>query len=65
MPEPTDIVEPDMVEFISKKGETKRMSRNYYDALKLPKNERSKLRSMTPPGFAKAFYKENKWNQNQ
>ncbi len=60
MPEPTDIVEPDMVEFISKKGETKRMSRNYYDALKLPKNERARLRSMTSPGFAQAFYEENR-----
>ena len=60
MPKPANIVEPDMVEFISKKGETKKMSRNYYDALKLPKNERSRLRSMTSPGFAKAFYKENK-----
>ena len=60
MPEPTDIVEPDMVEFVSKKGEIKKMSRNYYDALKLPKNERSRLRSMTSPGFAQAFYKENK-----
>ena len=60
MPEPTAIVEPDMDEFVSKKGEIKKMSSNYYDALKLPKNERSRLRSMTSPGFAQAFYKENK-----
>ena len=60
MPEPTDIVEPDMVEFISKKGVKKRMSKNYYEAFKLPINERSRLRSMTPPGFAKAFYQANK-----
>ena len=60
MPKPTNIVEPDMVEFISKKGETKRMSRTFYDSFKLPPNERARLRSMTPPGFSKAFYKENK-----
>ena len=60
MPEPTDIVEPDMVEFISKKGEKKRMSKNYYDAFKLPEKERARLRSMTPQGFAKAFYEVNK-----
>ena len=26
----------------------------------LPKNERARLRSMTPKGFAKAFYEANK-----
>ena len=60
MPEPTNIVEPDMVEFISKKGVKKKMSKNYYYAFKLPKNERARLRSITSPGFAKAFYKVNK-----
>ena len=60
IPEPTDVVEPDMVEFISKKGVKKRMSKNYYESFKLPVNERARLRSMTPQGFAKAFYKANK-----
>ena len=36
------------------------MSKNYYDAFKLPKKERARLRSMTPPGFAKAFYEVNR-----
>ena len=60
MPKPTDIVEPEMVEFTSKKGEVKRMSKYYFDAFKLPKNERARLRSMTSPGFAQAFYENNK-----
>ena len=60
MPEPTDIVEPEMVEFKSKDGTIKRMSKNYYDAFKLPKNERSRIRSMTSEGFARAFYECNK-----
>ena len=60
MPKPTDIVEPDMIEFISKKGVKKRMSKNYYDALILPKKERARLRSMTPKGFSEAFYESNK-----
>ena len=60
MPEPTDIVEPDMVEYQTKKGETKRMSRVNWDSFKLPENDRARIRSMTPPGFAKAFYDVNK-----
>jgi len=60
MPKPTKIVEPEMVEFTSKKGEIKRMSKYYFDAFKLPKNERARLRSMTSPGFAQAFYENNK-----
>ena len=60
MPEPTNIVEPEMVEWVSKKGEKKRMSKIHYDAFSLPKNERARLRSMTPQGFAKAFYESNK-----
>ena len=60
MPKPTKIVEPEMVEFTSKKGEVKRMSKYYFDAFKLPKNERARLRSMTSPGSAQAFYEENK-----
>ena len=60
MPEPTDIVEPVMIEYKTKKGETKRMSKVNWDSFKLPKNERARLRSMTPKGFAKAFYEVNK-----
>ena len=60
MPKPTDIVEPDMVEYKTKKGEIKKMSRVNWDSFKLPKNERARLRSMTPAGFAKAFYNSNK-----
>ena len=60
MPKPTNIVEPEMVEFTSKKGEGKRMSKYYFDAFKLPKNERARLRSMTSPGFSQAFYEHNK-----
>jgi len=60
MPEPTDIVEPEMVEFISKKGEKKRMCKKYWKEFNLPKKERARSRSMTPPGFSKAFYKENR-----
>ena len=60
MPNPTDIVEPEMVEYTTKKGETKRMSKINWDSFKLPKNERARLRSKTPQGFAKAFYEANK-----
>ena len=60
MPKPTDIVEPEMVEYKTKKGEIKRMSKVHWDSFKLPKNERARLRSMTPQGFAKAFYEKNK-----
>ena len=60
MPAPTDIVEPEMVEYETKKGETKRMSKINWESFSLPKNERARVRSMTPPGFSKAFYEENK-----
>tara|TARA_Y100001951_G_scaffold97613_1_gene97493 strand:- start:464 stop:1153 length:690 start_codon:yes stop_codon:yes gene_type:complete len=60
MPKPTDIVEPEMVEYTTKKGETKRMSKVNWESFKLPKNERARLRSMTPSGFAQAFYESNK-----
>ena len=60
MPKPTKIVEPEMVEYTTKNGDVKRMSKYYFDAFKLPKNERARLRSMTSPGFAQAFYEENK-----
>ena len=60
MPKPTKIVEPEMVEYTTKNGEVKRMSKVHWESFKLPKNERSRLRSMTSPGFAQAFYEENK-----
>tara|TARA_R100001594_G_scaffold150180_2_gene210409 strand:+ start:6721 stop:7353 length:633 start_codon:yes stop_codon:yes gene_type:complete len=60
MPKPTNIVEPEMIEFISNKGVQKRMSKIFYESFSLPKNERARLRSMTPKGFAKAFYEANK-----
>ena len=60
MPKPTDIVEPDMVEFVSKKGVKKKMARIFYESFSLPPNERARLRSITSPGFAKAFYESNK-----
>jgi hypothetical protein len=53
---PTNIVERgEFVEFISKKGISKKQPKWYADALKLPKNERSKLRSKTFPGIAQAI----------
>ena len=62
MPKPTDIVEPEMVEMIGKNGKKIRMSKMHYDAFAggYSANERARLRSITPPGFAKAFYEENK-----
>jgi len=60
MPKPTKIVEPEMVEYTTKNGEVKRMSKVHWESFKLPKNERARLRSMTSPGFAQAFYEENK-----
>jgi hypothetical protein len=42
-------------EFTSKKGENKRQPAWYADALKLPASERSKVRSKTFPGIAKAM----------
>ena len=60
MPKPTKIVEPKMVEFVSKKGEFKRMSKWHYDTFRLPKKDRARIRSITSAGFAQAFYEENK-----
>ena len=60
MPKPTKIVEPEMVGFTSKKGEFKRMSKWHYDTFRLPKKDRARIRSITSPGFAQAFYEENK-----
>ena len=59
MPEPTDVVEPEMHEFTTKKGEKKRMCKKYWEEFRLPKKDRARMRSITPPGFAKAFYKSN------
>lgn len=54
--EPTDIVEKgEFIEFISKKGVKKKQPKWYADALKLPKEERAKLRSKTFEGIAKAM----------
>ena len=55
---PTNIVEKgEFIEFISKKGVKKRQPKWYFDALKNSKNasERSKLRSKTFKGIAKAM----------
>lgn len=53
-------VEPKFVVFKTKKGETKRMSEQHWNAFKLPKEKRSEVRSITPQGFAKAFFEANK-----
>jgi site-specific DNA-cytosine methylase len=55
---PTNIVEKgEFIEFISKKGVKKRQPKWYFDALKNSKNasERSRLRSKTFKGIAKAM----------
>ena len=55
---PTNIVEKgEFIEFVSKKGVMKRQPKWYFDALKNSKNasERSKLRSKTFKGIAKAM----------
>lgn len=38
----------------------KRMSKHHYDSFYLPKSKRSEVRSITPLGFAQAFYEANK-----
>ena len=53
-------VKPEFVEFTSKKGEKKRMSKIYWEAFKLPPIQRAEKRSITSQGFAKAFYEANK-----
>ena len=55
-----NFVEPEFVEFVSKKGEKKRMSKIHWEAFRLPIQERMQVRSITPQGFAKAFYEANK-----
>jgi hypothetical protein len=36
-----------------------RMSKVHYNAFRLPKDKRAEARSITPSGFAKAFYEAN------
>ena len=48
---PTNIVEPNIIKLSS--GKT--MSKYHYDSVQLPQEERSKLRSKTFPGIAKAM----------
>ena len=53
-------VEPEFVEFTTKKGEKKRMSKIHWNAFRLKPYERMEMRSKTPAGFAKAFFENNK-----
>tara|TARA_Y100000401_G_scaffold73348_1_gene59340 strand:- start:17551 stop:18147 length:597 start_codon:yes stop_codon:yes gene_type:complete len=58
MPSPTKIVKPKMVNYKTKKGKIKRMSEKHY---KLTNNSKRGIeRSVTPKGFAEAFYECNK-----
>ena len=50
-------VEPEFVEVGKDK---KRMSKIHYEAFKLPPKERAELRSITPSGFARAFFEANR-----
>jgi len=66
--QPTDIVEKgEFFEFITKKGEKKRMAMWYYMALRNAKTpeERRTLRSKTFPGIAKAMAEQWTVNSNQ
>ena len=49
-------IEPKIVRFQN----GKRMSEWYIKTSSLSKEERTKIRSITPPGFAKAFYEANR-----
>lgn len=54
--EPTNIVEKgEFIEFISKKGVKKKQPKWYADALKLPKEDRARVRSKTFDGIAKSM----------
>ena len=62
--EPTNIVEKgEFIEFTDKNGKHKRQAKWYYDALKTAKSneERSKIRSKTFPGIAKAMAEQWGW----
>jgi len=48
-------VEPEFVELVS----GKRMSPMHYNSFKLKPKERAEARSITPPGFAQAFFEAN------
>jgi hypothetical protein len=50
-----------MISFTSKKGIAKKQPKWYADALKLPKDERSKVRSKTFSGIAEAMC--NQWSE--
>ena len=57
--QPTEVVDPgEFKEFVSAKGVKKRQPLWYYEALKLTPSERSKARSKTFPGIAKAMAKQ-------
>ena len=56
IPEIIEEPEMEMIEWVDKKtGKKKRQAKWYVDALKLPPNERAKVRSKTFPGIAKAM----------
>ena len=56
VPEVKDQPELEFVEWVDgKTGKKKRQGKWYFDALKLPEEERSKIRSKTFPGIAKAM----------
>jgi len=57
----THSVKGEIIEFVSKKGVKKRQPKWYADALKLNKEERSKVRSKTFPGIARAMGQQ--WGQ--
>jgi hypothetical protein len=46
-------------EFVVCNGNGKRMSKIHHDSFNLPPEERSRVRSITPPGFARAFFEAN------
>lgn len=57
----THVSKGEKMEFISKKGVKKSQPKWYADALKLPPEERSKVRSKTFPGIAEAI--SNQWGK--
>lgn len=60
----TEIVDKgEFIEFVSKKGVAKKQPKWYADALGLSKEERSRVRSMTFPGIAKAMAEQ--WTINE
>lgn len=57
----THVDKGEMISFTSKKGISKKQPKWYADALKLPKDERSKVRSKTFSGIAEAMC--NQWSE--